>query len=484
VAASPAIAEPRTRPSPRLVLSAVSLATFFVGLSSSTLSVAVPVIVRHFDAGALTATFIVLTPIAMSTSLMLSMGRVGDLAGRRVTYLTGIVIFTIASLLAGLSVSSWMLISLQACQTVGTAIIWANTAAILIDLLPAGQVNHGLGVYIAAISTGELIGPSVGGAIAGTAGWRWIFLMNVPVGIVCWLLGRSVLVTESRPDVRPAIDPAGNALLLTGLAGLIVSLSLAQTSGWTAPAVLGGVAGAAVLLGCFVLQELRVREPLINLAIFRSRSMSLAMVSGFANAMALWSPVLLMALFFQAASGDSPVVAGLKVTPLPVCSALAAISQSRLTRWIRPGTVAVAGSVIALLGLALLAVTLRQGYLVTLAALLLIGLGGGLFSPGNATVIMSGTPRRSAGLINGTRLTLQNLGFVLSTAVALTLITAPLPSRLHAEFFAGTVSRVSPAVAASLTSGYIHAIWLLTVLGLIGSLAALISRSGQPREPA
>src|SRR5262249_30704095 len=158
---------------------------------------------------------------------------------------------------------------LEACEAVGIATIWANSAAILLDLLPEDRVNHGLGIYIASISVAELIGPSAGGALVSAGGWRWIFLLNVPVGVACWLLGRTVLRTEARqPERRPKLDLPGNALVLTGLGGLIVSISLGQTSGWLAPAVIGGIAGAAMLLAVFVVIELKSRDPVIDLHMF------------------------------------------------------------------------------------------------------------------------------------------------------------------------------------------------------------------------
>ena len=458
------------------MLAAVSLATFLVSLSSNTLSVAVPSVVRDFDASALTAAFIVLTPSCVSTSLMLTMGRLGDLAGRRTIYLTGIGVFTTASLLAGMAPAPWLLVLLQVCQAAGTATIWANSAAILLELLPADRVNHGLGIYIASISIAELIGPSVGGVIADVAGWRWIFLLNVPVGIACWLLGRSVLQPDVRPSRRPSIDVPGNVLILAGLAGLIVSLSLAQDSGWAAPVVLCGAGSGVGLLCLFVARELRARDPLLDLRILRNRSLSLAMASAFANAMAQWSPVLLMVLYFQAVSGDSPIIAGVKVTPLAVVSAAAAASAGRLTKRVRPDNLAVAGSVIAFLGLAFLTIALRHGYPWILVSLMLIGAGGGVFGPSNANIVMLRAPQVSAGVINGTRLMLGNVGWVLSTAVVLTLVTAPVAAGLRREFFAGTASRVSHATALSLLTGYGHAIILLAAFALAGSLTALASR--------
>jgi MFS family permease len=458
-----------------LVLASVCVATFFVSLSSGNLNVAVPVIVRHFHASALVASLIVLVPSATSTALMATMGRLGDIVGRRTFYLSGIACYTAASLLAGFAPASWALIGLQVAQAAGTAVIWANSAAILIDLLPEQRITHALGVYIAAISVADLIGPSVGGAIAGTVGWRWIFWLNVPVGLLCAGLGRAVLPRDQPRNRRQPLDLSGNALLLVGLAGLIVSFSLAQTSGWLSATVLSGAAVAAVLLAVFILVELRVASPLIDLRMFRDRSLSLAMASGFANAMAQWSPVLLMVLYFQAVTGDSPLVAGLKITPLPVCSGIAAVSAGRLARLMRPAAVAVTGSVICLAGLAVLAVALGDGYPVQLIALVIIGAGGGMFGPSNANVVMTRAPRTSAGVINGTRLMLQNVGWVTSTAVVLTLVTAPLAARLRREFFAGTASHVSRSAALHLLTGYRHAIILLAAFALIGSLTALAS---------
>lgn len=459
------------------MLSAVSLTAFFVSLSSSMLSVAVPGIVRQFQAGALAATFIILAPSVISTSLLLSMGRAGDLAGRRNTYLAGIGIFAMASLIAGAASSPWLLIALEACQAVGTATIWANSAALLLELLPADRVNHALGFYFAAISVAELIGPSVGGAIASAAGWRWIFLLNVPVGMISLLVGRAVLSGGPPPRHRPKLDVPGNILVLTGLAGLVVSLSLGQANGWLTPLVAGGIAVAVALLVAFVVRELAVADPLLDLRVFADRSLSLAIASGFANAMAQWSPVLLMVLYFQAVSGDSALVAGLKVTPLPVLSGIAAVSAGRLSRWLRPDTLAVAGSVLAFAGLAGLALTIDGEYPAQLVALAVIGLGSGTFGPANANVVMSRAPRISTGMINGTRLMLQNVGFLISTAVVLTIVTAPLAARLRSQFFAGTASRVSHAAASQLMTGYQHAIVVVAALALTGSVTALASRN-------
>jgi MFS family permease len=467
------------RVSPSLALAAVSLTAFFVGLSSTMLIVAVPAIVRHFQAGALAAVFVILAPSVTSTALMLSMGRIGDLVGRRNVYLLALGAFTVASLLAAVAPSVWLLIALEACQAIGIAAIWANNAALVLELVPEGRANHALGLYFASVSVAQLIGPSVGGAIASAAGWRWIFLLSVPVGILSLLACRAVLPGGTRPrrDVAGSVDLPGNILVLTGLAGLITSLSLSQTSGWLAPPVIGGAAAAVALLACFAVRELRIRDPLLDLRMFADRSLSLAIASACANAMAQWSPVLLMVLYFQAVLGDSALDAGIRITPLPVATVLAAVCAGRFARVLRPDTLAVAGSGLAFAGIALLAVTIGGGYPAILVALALIGLGSGVFGPANANVVMSRGPRMSGGVINGARLMLSEVCYLVSTTVMLGIVTAPLAAGLRRQFYAGTASRVSRAVAMQLLTGYKHAVLVLAALAFVGTVTAFASRT-------
>jgi hypothetical protein len=371
----------------------------------------------------------------------------------------------------------WLLIALEACQAIGTAAIWANNAALVLELVPEGRASHALGFYFASISVAQLIGPSVGGAIASAVGWRWIFLLSVPVGIISLLACRAVLPAGTRPERGRPVDLPGNILVLTGLAGLIISLSLSQTSGWLAPQVIGGTAVAAALLAGFAVRELRVRDPLLELRMFADRPLALAMASACANAMAQWSPVLLMVLYFQAVSGDSALDAGLWITPLPVVSVLAAVSAGRLARLLRPDTLAVVGSALAFAGIALLAVTIGGGYPAILVALALIGLGGGVFGPANANVVMSRAPRVSGGVINGARLMLSEVFYLVSTTVVLAIVTAPLAAGLRRQFYAGTASQVSHAVAMQLLTGYRHAILVLAAFALVGTITAFASRT-------
>jgi hypothetical protein len=262
------------------------------------------------------------------------------------------------------------------------------------------------------------------------------------------------------------------------LCGLIVSLSLSQTNGWLSPPVIGGAAAAVALLAAFAVRELKVKHPLLDLRMFADRPLTLAMASACANAMAQWSPVLLMVLYFQAVSGDSALVAGLKITPLPVVSVVAAVSAGRLSQWLRIDTLVVVGSGLAFAGIAFLAATIGGGYPAMLVALALIGLGSGIFGPANSRIVMSRGPQLSGGVLNGSRIMLSEVFYLVSTTIVLTIVTSPLAPVLRRQFYAGTVSRLPHADALALLTGYKHAILVLAILALVGTIAAFASRTG------
>jgi EmrB/QacA subfamily drug resistance transporter len=457
-----------------LTLSFVCLACFFAGLSWAALNVAVPVVVRHFHAGPVPATWIVLVPQLANTAFMMSFGRLADVLGRRRLFLFGVGFFTIASLLCGLAPDVWLLVAAEVAQSIAGGAIIANSAAILIDAFPPERFNQVFGIYIGSFSIAELLGPSVGGIIADSLGWRWIYWLNVPVGVLCYLWGKRVLprITGWSGD---GLDIPGLILVPVALAGLVFALAQSEVWGWTDPAVLAALVAACVISLLFLLAERRLADPMIELKLFASRSFSLAMGSAFVNAMAQFSVVLLIALFFQGAHGDSALEAGIKVTPLSATNGLFALAAGILTRLGRPRGVALLGSALATAGIILLRLSIHDSYALTALALVLTGAGTGIFLPFNANVLMTGVPRSRAGVTNAVRITLQNIGALLCTAVCLTLITSALTGPVRRDFFAGDVSKLTPDLLPKLYGAYQNALTLIAVLAVIGTALAAAS---------
>lgn len=475
--AGPAAGENELRHAWR-ALSVVALASILVALNQSTLTVALPDVVRHFHAGAVTSTWILLAYMLANTALLVAFGRLADMVGRPRMYMAGMAVFTTASLLSGFAPGALVVIALRFVQGAGAAMILANSAAIVTDVFPRRLLNLGLGVYMASFSVAQLIGPSVGGFLVDTAGWQWVFWFNVPVGVACLCLAPFALRKVPPVGRRSRVDVRGNAFIFAALGALLFALSSTQRFGWTDPVVLVGFAVFVALLPIFIASQLRSPHPVLDVRLFRDRLFDLAVFAQLANTLTGFSVVLLMALFFQAAYGESPLAAGLQVMPLPIATMAASLSAGMLARRARSQTLAVVGSATTVVGLFVvyLVLSVHSPYPAIAGALALVGLGGGIFRPANTTTIMGRAPQGRVGIINAVRLTVQNVGVAASTAVSLALVTGPLPFHLRRQVFAGTVSEVSPHALDELLTGYHHTFLVMGFAVVLGTAAAAVVR--------
>jgi EmrB/QacA subfamily drug resistance transporter len=467
----------RTRYAWRL-LSVVCLASLTSGLNNSSLTIALPAIVAGLDATVLATTWILLAYQLTNVSLMVFFGRMADVLGRRSMYLTGIALFTGASLLAGFAQTVGVLIACRVVQAVGTAMLITNSAALVTAAFPRRLLGQGMGIYMASFSLAQLLGPSLGGWLATDLGWRWTFWSNVPVGVLCLLWGLRVLERVPRRRERVRLDPAGNLLVLFGLGGLLLALSRVATAGWGDPLVLGCLAVFALAAPAFLLVERRVAHPVVDLRIFRDPVVGLGTLAGFLAAMSRFAVVLLMGLYFQAVHGDTPAEAGLKVLPLAVASVVSAPLAGAVLRRVAPRTVAVVACAICLVGVTLLLLTISVDtpYPVLIGAVVVLGVGSGAFIPANSTAMLQDLPPDRLGITNAVRLLAQSSGVVISTAIALTLISAPLPPALRLRVFDGSLSEVSPAALEDLVTGYRWALGLMAVMSVLCLAASAVGR--------
>jgi EmrB/QacA subfamily drug resistance transporter len=449
----------------------VCLACFFSEVGWAGLAVAVPVVVRDLDADPTAATWLVLGPQLAATAFMITFGRLADIFGRRLLFVGGVGVFTVASLLCGLAPNAWVLVATQVLVAMACGAIVANGAAILVDTYAAERLSHALGVYVASFSAAALLGPAAGGLVADTIGWRWLFWSGVPVGVACLLWGlRALPRTPGTSTTR--LDVPGLVLLPVALLGVVFTLTQAGQVDWRSPGALAGVVGVVLVLVVFVVVEHRARDPIMDFSLFSHRPFALAMASAFVNAMALYTVPLLVALFFQASLGDSAFEAGLKITPLSAIDGVLALAAGLLTRFGRPRSLAVVGSAMAAAGIILLQLSIHESYTWTAVALVLTGAGVGIFLPANANVVMADVPTSSAGVTNAVRLTLQSVGGLLCTTVCLALITGSLSSAAREGFFAGEVSELGPDALPRLNAAYDTALTFLAVLAVLGTLAA------------
>ena len=460
------------------LLSVVCLASLMSGINNSSLTIALPAIVSGLDAGPVAASWILLSFQLTHVTLMIFFGRLSDVLGRRPMYLGGVALFTAASLLAGAAPAVEVLIACRVLQAVGAAMLIANSAALVTAAFLRRLLGQGLGIYMASFSLAQMLGPTVGGVVTTEFGWRWTLLLNVPVGVVCLLWGLRVMERVPRSGEPLRLDPVGNVLVVLGLGGLLIALSQAGSGGWTHPVVLAGAAAFLVALPVFLLVELRVAAPVVDVRLFREPVVGIGVLAGFLGTMSRFAVVLLMGLYFQAVQGDTPSEAGLKVLPIAVAAIVSSPATGALLRWVRARTVAAAASAVSLAGLVLLLVVIDVDtpYPLLIAAVVVIGIGSGGFVPANSTAMLQDVRPERLGITNGVRLMAQSCGVVISTAVSLTLISLPLPEALRGHVLDGSIAHVSPADLDALIAGYRWAFGLMAAMSALCVLASLVGR--------
>lgn len=462
-------------------LSVVSMASTLTALNGSALNVVLPDLVRHFHATPVAASWVLLSFQLANTALMVIFGRLADLMGRRQMYLAGLSVYTVASLALGFSPGVWWLVALRVVQAAGAAMLITNSAALVTSAFPRRHLGTGMGIYIASFSVAQLVGPTVGGFLAGQFGWEWVFWFNVPLGVAGMVWGAIALRAERPESPDRRIDLPGNVLVVVSLCALLIGLSEATELGWASPIVIGGIVVFVVLTPLLIWLERRTAVPVLDFRLFSERPLAFGVSAALLNSMARFAVVLIVPLFFQAVDGESAVEAGLRVLPLSVVSMLASMAGGVWLRRAGARTVATLGCVVTTAGIAVLLATLRAPtqYLPISIGLVLVGVGSGAFNPSNTTALLHDVPDSRVGIVNAVRLMMQNIGIVVGTALTLTILATPLPVHLRQFVFAGTVHNVSGDAISGLVTGY-H--WALVFLLVMSALTVAASAAGSRAE--
>lgn len=467
------------------VCAVTSLGLVLIGIAGSTLNVALPAVVRHFHADATQSSWILLSFLLVNTASVVFFGRVADLLGRREVYLAGFALFTVASLLAGLSPDVWFLVAMRVLQAVGAAMILANGTVIITDAFPPEKLSQGMGVYFGVMSVAQLAGPTVGGLIADTAGWQWIFWVNVPAGLLALVVGALILHKTPRQPKLP-MDGLGNLLLFAAMSAALLALSETGTSGLTSPVVLAGAAVFLALVPLIVLVERRAANPVLRLQLFAGRLLACANLASFCNSLARSALVLVVALYFQAARGVDAFEAGLSVLPVPIGLGLASPLVGVLGRWVSPYALSIGGAALSAAGLGTLMLTADPAtpYWVIAIGLFVAGCGSGTFLTGNTTQVMQALPSGSLGVVNGFRVMIMNVGIVISVGLSFSVLSSSVSPELRAQVYAGTLSTLSPVAVEQLMGGFQRTYGMLFAVAVAGAVLAACARTRPARRSA
>lgn len=464
----------------RTALAVLCSGFLMVILDTTIVSVALPTIQDDLGFDASELAWVVNAYLVAFGGLLLLCGRVGDLIGRRWMFVAGLAVFVVASLLCGLAQTPGQLIAARFAQGAGGAMSSAVILGMLVALFPRpGEQARAIGVYAFVGAAGASIGLIAGGALTDALDWRWVFLVNLPIGIATIALALRVLGHDRGLGLGRGADVAGAALVVGALMIGIFAIVGVEQHGLGSARTLGLLALAAAALGAFVLREGRARTPLVPLRFFRLRTLTAAnavqvlMIAGY------FGQQFLVALYLQRVLGFSAGEVGLGM--LPIALAIGATSlgvTARLIGRIGARSVLLAGLALAATSLAVLSRAPADGaYLAdVLPALVVLGIGGGLSMPALTTIAMSGAPPTDAGLASGLLNTTQQVGASIGFAVLATIAAS------RTADLAASGSTAADALAGGYGLGFLGA--AISVLGAIALAIAWLPRPDRAAVPA
>lgn len=455
-------------------LGAVSLGTFMATLDASVVNLALPSLTDEFDASLAQVEWVVFSFLLVLVALLLNVGRVGDLFGRRRVYVAGLLVFGGASAACAAADGVGFLVGARVAQAVGSAMMASLGPAMLVAVFPPERRGQVLGLVGLAVSAGLASGPAVGGLLIGKLSWRWIFLPNVPLALLAAAVALRSLPRFSG-ERRAALDVPGSALLAVSLSALLLALSQGTSWGFRDPRTLGLLAGAAAAAVAFVRWEHRAPAPVLDLSLFTRRAFSGSAAAGLLVFVAVGSLNLVLPFHLTGGLGLDLAHAGAILTAFPAMMALVApISGWASDRMgSNRGLAALGAAVVAGGALALAAGAREAGPGMVAGAMGAIGLGVGLFQSPNNSALMGSVPRERLGTASGLLATVRTLGMLVGNALGGAAFLAGAPG-------AGT-GHGDPAATAI---GLGHAAWIAAGAALAGAVVSLLLLGSRRQAPS
>jgi EmrB/QacA subfamily drug resistance transporter len=467
------------------VMAAVSMGVFLGTIDGSIVNVALPTLVRAFDTEFAIVQWVVLAYLLTVTTLMLSVGRLGDMVGKKPLYAAGYVIFTLGSAMCGLSPSVFWLIAFRVVQAVGAAMMMALGTAIVTEAFPPSERGKALGITGSMVSIGIVVGPVLGGLLIGALSWRWIFFVNLPIGIVgTWMVIRFV------PDFKPAggqrFDLAGALALFGGLMALLLALTLGQQVGFGELSVLALFATSLTCLTTFIAIERKVRFPMIDLGLFRNRLFSINLITAFMVFISLAGTIILMPFYLENVLGYDTSSVGFLLAVVPIAVGVTAPISGALSDRLGTRPITVLGLAILLLGfLAVSTLSLGTTALGYLLRFLPIGIGIGVFQSPNNSAVMGAVPRERLGIASGLLAITRTLGQSAGIAALGALWASRAFARAGKTFPGGATAAPAEVQVVALNDTF-HLVVIVVALALLLAVWGLVQerRGRQAVKPA
>lgn len=419
-------------------LGSTSLGALLSVMSGSTLIIALPNIMKDLKTGMGTITWVLMGYMLVLTILVPSIGRVADIVGRKKLYVAGFAVFTLSSLLCGLSTSGMQLLIYRLIQGIGGSLMVANSTAIVTDAFPKGELGKALGINAMIISVASVIGPILGGFLV-SLGWRSIFYVNIPIGVIGTLWAALQLKEVNFERQQQRFDFLGTIVFSTGMTSLLAGITWGSFNGWKHIQVAVMIVVAIIALTAFVKIENSVEVPMLDMRLLKTRILAFAFASNFFNGIARGAVSILLVFYFQGIKSIDPIMAGILLTPMAVSMFVVSPISGVLSDKYGSKVLSSLGLFISAVGLfGLIRISANTSNLELIVWMVIIGAGSGLFFSPNTNSIMGSVPANKRGVAAGVRTMATNAGNVLSIAISMAIITSTVSPEAMQGLFVGT----------------------------------------------
>ncbi len=406
------------------ILSTVLMGATMSALDVSIVNVAMPTLKSDFGVSMAKIEWVAMAYMLMLTIFLPFFGRLADMFGRSKLYNLGFVVFSIGSFFCGMAPSANFLIGARVFQAIGAGLLQANSVAIITYAFPASERGKAIGIQGAVQAISMSIGPFVGGILIATIGWRAIFYINIPIGLMGTVAALLILPPNQKVEDRGTIDYLGTVLFATGLALLVLAFNEGVKLGWGSPTIITYFISSTVLLSLFVFTELRVKHPLIDMRLFQNSAFVIGNLTGMLSYYVMFAVLFLMPFYLERVLGYSTALTGSLLTPIPLAMAVVApfaghISDKYGSRIMT--TLGMAVAAISCASLMLLGVNVSLPLLVV--ELIVLGIGMGFFTPPNNSAIMGAAPKDKLGTASGVLNMMRSLGLIFGVDISGVIFT-------------------------------------------------------------
>lgn len=462
-----------------IVFTNTTIGSLMASLDSSIVLISLPTILRQLPGtGADEALWLIMSYMLVTSTFLLNFGRLGDMFGRVKTYNLGFAIFTVGSFMCSLSQNGLELVIFRVLQALGSAFIWANSGALLTDAFPINERGKILGINQVTLVSGSVIGLVLGGILTATFGWRSIFWVNVPIGIFATLWAYTKLKELGKIERHQKLDIWGNVTFAGGLTILLLGITLGALESWSATNYVM-IGTGALLLALFMYIETKVPHPMFDLSLLKIHVFAGGNTAGFLSGLARGAFTFMMSFYLQGVLGDSALTAGVLLIPMSIATAIVGpisgiMSDKHGSFYFAAGGLGVTS--VAFFIMRQLPAEINYGTL--LVPLILMGIAWGLFGSPIRSETLSAVPAQRRGVGSAVTVTVMNIGFLLSLAISVLVISSSVPHALVLSVFGGggiASSSGGPAISDinDFMSG-LHNVYTLSAIFCLLAIVPLI----------